>query len=415
MNITMIAIGSTGDVRPFVILGKELSRRGYQIMIAAFPRFEALVKDNGLSFYRLSLDADVFIQSIMQPDTNGVTYIPRLEKGIKKSFPDLVRDMTESCREADALVCNFFGTVNYSIAEKYGIPCIQAYYCPMDPTRDMPLSAFRSQHLGRWMNKKTYQLGYLVIGAVEKRYLNPWRIENNLTVRKPKPYPDYRIGSHTVPVIYALSSHLVPRPPEWPDHIHMSGFWFEEGPPADWVPPADLETFLSAGDVPVYIGFGSMRNRNMNSFIAVILRALHASGIRAVISTGWQNAHFSPTRQVFFSDDVPHEWLFPRVRAVIHHGGAGTTSAGLRYGKPTLVIPFAGDQPFWGHQVYRNGCGPKPIPLSDLSVAKMTKALLNLVNQKKYRENALRIGLLLSRENGTVNAADLIEKEITSW
>ena len=415
MRITMMAIGSTGDVRPFIILGKELTRRGHQVTIAAFSRFAVSVKENNLSFFPVNGDAEAFMESIMQPDTNGISYIPRFEKEIRQTVPSLIRDFEESCREAEALVCNFFGTVFYSIAEKYGIPCIQTYYFPMDPTPDMPISSFRHQNMGRWINKATYRVGYLLIGTVEKRYLSLWRSENNLTVRKPRTYPDYRIGNHTVPVIYALSSHLIHRPPEWPDYIHMSGFWFEEALPAGWVPPADLEAFLSEGDPPLYIGFGSMSGRKMNRLFAVILRALHATGIRAVISTGWQNNSFSSTRQVFFTGYIPHDWLFPRVRAVIHHGGCGTTAAGLRFGRPTLIIPFAGDQPFWGYHVYHAGCGPKPIPLSDLSVAKLTKSILNLVNQRKYQENAARVARLLASENGTKNAADIIEKEITAW
>ena len=118
---------------------------------------------------------------------------------------------------------------------------------------------------------------------------------------------------------------------------------------------------------------------------------------------------------VLFVDDVPHDWLFPRVSAVVHHGGAGTTASGLRYGKPTLVIPFAGDQTFWGNQVYRAGCGPKPVPRANLTVRRLTKALLNLKSGSSYYENARHISELLGREHGVRVAADLIEQEIARW
>lgn len=414
MRITLLSVGSTGDVRPCVLLGRELRSRGHQVTVTAFSRFRDMVESAGLSFYPLSGSADAMIASIMAPDTSGITYLPRLWRGVKDAAPRMLQDMTDSCRDADVMVCNFFGSVFYSIAEKFNIPCIQTQLFPMDPTGEVPISSIRHQRLGSVFNKATYRAGYLAIGTLEKHILGSWRADNGLTDRKPSSRPDYRIGDHTVPVVYAISPELFPRPADWDDHVHMSGFFFDESP-AVYQPSPELEDFLAAGEKPVYVGFGSMNSGDMNRLISIMLRSIHAAGLRAVFSTGWTGKSLKSTRTVFFMNEIPHDWLFPRVSAVIHHGGAGTTAAGLRYGKPTLVIPFAGDQAFWGYQVHRASCGPKPIPRDSLSVRKVTRALLDLKGNSLYYESAARMRDRLSEEHGVKVAADMIEEEVTRW
>ncbi len=415
MRITMLSVGSTGDVRPYVLLGQELQSRGHRVTVSAFPRFQEMAENAGLGFSPIRGNAESMMASIMAPDTNAFTYLPRLWKGVKDAAPQMLLDMTESCRNADVMVCNFFGSVFYSIAEKFDIPCIQTHLFPMDPTGDVPISSVRNQHLGSFVNKSSYSLGYYVIGTVEKHILGSWRRENGLAERRPGFRPDYRVGAHAVPVICAISPSLFPRPDDWDPRIHMSGFWFDEAP-VIYEPSPDLAEFLENGPRPIYIGFGSMNTGDMNSLLSICLRSVHAAGLRAVFSTGWgDRTQLKSTNTVFFMEDVPHDWLFPRIEAVVHHGGAGTTAAGLRYGRPTLVIPFAGDQSFWGNQVYRSGSGPKPIPRDSLSVRKLTRALLDLKNNGGYAESALRVRDGMSREHGVRSAADFIEKEVTRW
>ncbi len=414
MRITMLSVGSTGDVRPYVLLGRELQARGHQVTISAFPRFKDMVLDAGLSFSPIRGSAESMMASIMAPDTNAFTYLPRLWKGIKGAAPQMLHDMTDSCRNADAMVCNFFGSLFYSIAEKFDIPCIQTQLFPMDPTGAFPISSVRNQHMGALINKSSYSLGYYVIGKVEKRILGPWRQEIGVKERKAVPHPNYTVGSHTVPVIYALSTGFVPRPADWNPGIRISGFWFDESS-VSYRPDPGLAAFLENGSTPIYIGFGSMNTGDMSKLISISLRSIHAAGLRAVFVTGWHDRSLKSTGSVFFADSIPHDWLFPRVSAVVHHGGAGTTAAGLRFGKPTLAIPFAGDQSFWANQIRRSGCGPKPIPRGALSVRKMTKALLDLKSNAGYAESARHISEQLAREHGVRSAADMIEEEVTRW
>ena len=415
MKLTLITIGSTGDVRPFILLGKELCSRGHQVTVAAFPQFRETVLSASLGFFPLDGDAGKMINAIMKPDTNGLTYLPRLMNNLRSIIPGLLNSMIGSCKDAEAMICNFFGSVYYSIAELHGIPCIQAGFFPMDPTGEIPISSIRNQRLGRGANIASYKIGYLIISLVENYYLHTWRKENSLTDRKLRTHPDYRLGKHSIPVIYAISPTLFPRPSEWNDRIYMSGFWFDEEP-CRWQAPETLSCFLETGSPVIYIGFGSMNSGNMNRLLTIILRAIRAINVRAVIDLGSTGRRFSSTSKVYFINDyVPHDWLFPRVDAVIHHGGAGTTSTGLRYGKPTLIIPFAGDQPFWGNRVWQSGCGPKPIPRENLSVRKLVSGILDLISRNKYAENARSMAESLNLEHGVRTAADLIEKEITGW
>ena len=414
MNLTMLTIGSTGDVKPFLILGSELHARGHQVTIATFSRFQSQVESAHLCFFQLSGDAEYLMANLMAPGKSGISYLSRLEKGIKAVAPRLLQDMCASCEHADAIICNFFGSVYYSVAEKYSIPCIQTHYFPMDPSRDFPIPVLQHQHLGGFLNQSSFMLGYLMIGAVERRYLGDWRKQNKLSKRKIQSKPDYQVSGHPIPVIYAVSPSVLPRPVDWGPHIHLSGFWFDDHP-AIVSPPADLKRFLEAGDKPVYIGFGSMNAGNMQRLMAIVLRAVHASGLRAVIQLGWSGLKMTSTRQVFFADYVPHDWLFSKVCAVVHHGGAGTTAAGLLHGLPTLVIPFSGDQSFWGNRIYQLGCGPKPIQRNSITVHRLTRGLQLLTGTPAYQQAASEMSRRLQSEHGAKKAADLIEQEIAAW
>ena len=415
MNITMLSVGSIGDVLPLIQLGKELQKRKHRIKIAAFPQFGSTVIREGLAFFPLDGDAETMIASIMKPDTSALTYLPRLLKNIHSVIPGLIRSMQESCSDADAMICNFFGTVYYSIAELFGLPCVQINFFPVNPTRDMPMSSVRNQHLGSYANIASYKLGFLMISMIEKYYLSDWRKESHLSSGKIRTGPAASVGSHDVPILYAISPSLLPRPAEWGSNIHITGFLFDESPCA-WVPPTRLADFMTEGAPPVYIGFGSMNAGNMNRLLTVVLRAVRTSGIRAVINLGHTGRDFPSTQRVLFTKDfIPHDWLFPRVSAVIHHGGLGTTASGLRYGRPTLVIPFAGDQPFWGSLVYKSGCGPKPIPRDKLNVRNLTRGILELLSRPRYAVNAQALAAQISREHGTAAAADLAEKAFRDW
>lgn len=214
-----------------------------------------------------------------------------------------------------------------------------------------------------------------------------------------------------IPYTYCWSPSLVPKPRDWADHIDVSGFIFRDSP--IYQPPPALERFLDDGAPPVYIGFGSIVVDKPEVLLATVLGAVKETGVRAVISKGWSelNADEIPST-VFFLGDCPHEWLFRHVSAVVHHGGAGTCAAGLINGRPTAIVPFFGDQPFWGDRVAVAGAGPAPIPHKKLNVENLSEAIRFCLTPEAVHA-AKKISESMKQENGVEAAANCFHRQLS--
>jgi sterol 3beta-glucosyltransferase len=220
------------------------------------------------------------------------------------------------------------------------------------------------------------------------------------------------VRGRPVPMLYAYSEAVVPRPADWDAHTVVTGYWFLDAP-AGWQPPAALREFLAAGPPPVYVGFGSMFMAGGAETTRLVLQALALSGQRGVVATGWGGltAETAPS-DVFFLEAAPHDWLFPQVAAVVHHGGAGTTGAGLRAGRPTLICPLVGDQPFWGRRVAALGVGPAPLPLFKLTAERLADAITRATTEAGMRQRAAALGEHLRREDGVGRAVTFINAHL---
>ena len=212
-----------------------------------------------------------------------------------------------------------------------------------------------------------------------------------------------------IPVLHAYSEHVWSRPHDWPETAHVTGYWFLDRT-EEWKPPKRLEIFLEAGEPPVYVGFGSMAGRDPERIANMVVKALQRARLRGIMATGWGGlSAIDLPATIYQIEKVPHDWLFPRVGAVVHHGGAGTTAAGLRAGKPSVICPFIIDQPLWGASVHSLGAGPKPIPQKKLTVDNLTQALEEATSNPSIRERAEQVGRKISSENGIASAITLIE------
>jgi sterol 3beta-glucosyltransferase len=201
-------------------------------------------------------------------------------------------------------------------------------------------------------------------------------------------------------------------PPDWDGRSVATGYWFLDRPD-DWQPPHELVEFLERDAPPVYVGFGSMPSEDAVVKTRLILEALQLSGQRGVVATGWGGLSANDLPEyVHALETAPHNWLFPRMAAVVHHGGAGTTAAGLRAGVPTVICPFFGDQPFWGRRVASLGVGPQPIAQKGLSAEKLADALLTVIGNKTMKERAAALGATIRSEDGIGRAVALIEAEV---
>ena len=213
-----------------------------------------------------------------------------------------------------------------------------------------------------------------------------------------------------VPILSGYSQHVLPRPADCDALNHVTGFWFLD-PPADWEPPADLVDFIGAGEPPVYIGFGSMGNRNPEQTTRLVLEALTLSGQRGILASGWGGlSQTDLPSTVHMVKSVPHSWLFPQIAAVVHHGGAGTTAAGLRAGVPSILTPFFGDQPFWGKRVAELGVGTAPISRKRLTAEKLAQVITQAVSDIGMRQRAADLGNNIRAEDGAKQAASLIRQ-----
>ncbi|KAG8407672.1 hypothetical protein J3458_020412 [Metarhizium acridum] len=214
-------------------------------------------------------------------------------------------------------------------------------------------------------------------------------------------------------VLLNRSPALIPKPNDWGRHIDISGFYFLNLA-SSYTPDPELAAFLEAGPPPVYIGFGSIVVDDPNAMTRMIFDAIHLAGVRALVSKGWGGLGADDVglpEGVFMLGNVPHDWLFEHVSAVVHHGGAGTTAAGIKAGKPTIVVPFFGDQPFWGAMIARAKAGPEPIRCKDLTSENLAEAI-KFCLETDTQERAKELGHKIREEAGTDVGAKSFHKHL---
>lgn len=240
-------------------------------------------------------------------------------------------------------------------------------------------------------------------------HMSFFRKKLGLPPMSPWKMPYRHIDGHFMPTLYAYSPHLIPRPADWRDDVHVTGYWFlDDG--TDWDPPADLVDFLESGPPPVYVGFGSLSDQDFDELSDLVLAAIKKSGLRGLLLTGWGGlANSDLPDEVFKIDSAPHDWLFPQMAAVVHHGGAGTTAAGLRAGVPSVLVPFFGDQPFWGRWIAKRGVGTQPLLRSQLTADKLAYAIKTAANHPGIKQRAAEIGERIRAEDGIGYAVRIID------
>ena len=445
MNIAVLVVGSRGDVQPFIALAQVLSAPPYnhRVRICTHPNFKDFVEENGLEFYSIGGDPEKLMSymvrnpgimptmaSIKAGDVgdrrreikemlmgcwracteagNGIDPIElRRHDNYEKGHEDDIFKELPPAFTADAIISNPPAYANINIAERLGVPLHMMFTMPWSPTTafSQPLAnvdqtrgdvklanlmAFYEVDLMTWQG-----LGDLI---------NDFR-EKELLLDPIDPAWGHMLIPHLrVPFTYFWSEALIPKPKDWHDHITISGFQFLSLA-SSFKPPKDLEDFLAAGPPPVYIGFGSIVVDDPNKLTTTILDAIKATGVRALVSKGWGGLGGDDVPDnVFYLGNVPHDWLFPRCSAVVHHGGAGTTAIGIALGKPTVIVPFFGDQPFWADMVHRAGAGPAAVRYKDLTAEKLADQLRKVL-QPEVRERAEELAAKIAKDTGAQTAA----------
>ena len=416
MHVLIATVGSRGDVQPYVALGVGLAAAGHRVTVNTSSRFEGVVREHGLAFAPLSdgllelMDAQSGLIEDMGRLRTAVPTALRMLRETKDIQRDLVVDGWEAAREArpDLLLYHFKLPGSVHFADHLGIPAVLGALIPqLVPTSAWPAVGLPGGPGGAF-NRATYRLALSAARRVAAPHVDAWRRAHGLA-----PWPRGADVLHTptgtpVPVLHGVSPHVVPHPSDWPDTAMMTGYWFLDTPDAT-LPPA-LDAFLAAGAPPVYVGFGSMSGRQPERLAATVVEALDRAGLRGILASGWGGlAPGAVPDSVHVVESVPHDALFPRVAAVVHHGGAGTTAAGLRAGRPTVVVPFFGDQPFWGARVRDLGVGPAPLPQRRLTADGLATALRAAVNDAQIRRRARALGRAIRAEDGVGSAVRLLE------
>ena len=415
MHLTIVTIGSRGDLHPYVALGRGLQKAGYTVRLATHRPYAPFVRRHGLQFAPLSgnprhiLGSDAGL-AWMESGRNPIRFVRRLGRVVEDAVESTTADALRACRGTDAILYSTFGFIATYVARKLHVPAISAPLQPLTRTRNFPNVAL-PQNLpgGRLINWLSHLLMEQLFWQPLRPHVNRWLTETMDLPPEPLWGPFHRLHREKRPVLYGFSRHVVPRPPDWGDHIHVTGYWFLDQS-EEWEPPADLLAFLDRRPRPIYVGFGSMAPRDPRAFTETIRRALGLGGRPAVALTGWGALDpdaFGP--DVYPLDYAPHDWLFPRVAAVVHHGGAGTTAAGLRAGAPTIVVPFFADQNFWAGRVAALGAGPQPIPRHKLSAPRLAAAILDATQDPAIQDRAATTGRRLRAEDGVQRAISLLQ------
>lgn len=418
LQIVMLIVGTRGDVQPFVAIGKRLQDYGHRVRLATHSNFKEFVLTSGLEFFPLGGDPKVLAGYMVKNKgflPSGPSEIPVQRQQLK----DIIYSLLPACKEpdmdsgipfkADAIIANPPAYGHVHVAEALKVPVHIFFTMPWTPTSEFP------HPLSRVKQSAGYRLSYQIVDSLI--WLGIRDMINDVRKKKLKLRPvTYLSGSQgsdsDVPHAYIWSPHLVPKPKDWGPKIDVVGFCFLDLA-SNYKPPEELVKWLQAGTKPIYIGFGSLPVQDPKKMTQIIVEALETTGQRGIINKGWGGLGElrEPKDYVYLLDNCPHDWLFLQCKAVVHHGGAGTTAAGLKAACPTTVVPFFGDQPFWGDRVYVRGVGPPPIPVDEFSLHKLVEAIKFMLDPK-VKQRAVELARAMENEDGVAGAVKAFFKHL---
>ena len=410
LAIAILIVGSRGDVQPFLPIAQRLASDGHRVRLATHAVFREFVESHGIEFFPLAGNPRELMEYMVM---TGGRLIPHHLDQLVEQVPRKREIMSEilastwaACTEpdpgrqdalpfvADAVIANPPSQGHIHVAEALHAPLHIMFTMPWSPTRAFPhpfTHVISEAHPGL-RNRLSFEVFDLLTWLGLSDLINQFR-ERTLGLER------VHLGEHgaslvhelAVPHAYLWSPSVLAKPEDWGSHIDVTGFVFLDEA-ARFEPPGALRDFLAAGGPPLYVGFGSCPAPDPVTLTATIFDGLERAGVRGLVARGWAQLGAGPVPpHVHLVDDIPHDWLFPHCAAVCHHGGAGTTAAGLRSGLPTVVVPFFGDQYFWGRIVAESGAGPTPVPIGTLTAETLAEAI-TFALRPEVRARAVALG-----------------------
>lgn len=410
----MLTYGTRGDVEPFLALGVGLRNAGYSVRLAAPAQFAPLGELHGIEFEPIEGSPDDLAQAFA--DRAGLSWprmIVRMSQHVLPLAEAAFRAVETAAQDADLIVHSFLMTdAGHTLARSKGVPDVSAQFFPVFlPTSAFPAVGLPDLPLGALYRRATHALNAAVFRHGSRLLYRRVRMASpDLPDLAPWPFRD--TDACATPILLAYSPHILARPPDWPSWAHVTGYW-QLPLDASWAPPEALVHFLESGSAPIYFGPGSVRTGELRRLLTTVVSSVRAHGQRVVLGVSPQalDAELEGP-DVFAAEGIPHPWLFPKMRYILHHGGAGTTGAAARAGIPSTAIPFSADQAFWARQIHGLGIGPAAPPARRLTRGRLEAILQDVLVNPAYMHRARTLRERLLREDGVASALEVIQTQL---
>ncbi|TFH61449.1 MAG: glycosyltransferase [Gemmatimonadales bacterium] len=404
-------MGSRGDVQPYLALAVGLQRAGHTVRVASHSIFESMIRAYGVDFALVRFNPRDVVASpdVQKAKSNIVRFMLAVRRQVGPQYSRVFDDFWMACQDSEAIIASPTAFNAVDCAQELHVPLVMGLVQPLIPTREF--SSFflpPIPRLGGALHLASHHLFDQFLWQSVRTFVNVWRKRTFGLGPAPflGPYRDLR--AEEIPHLIACSPSVIPRPRDWGKQNHLTGYWFLDPLPG-FRPPPPLHKFLESGPAPVYVGFGSMTHDTPDGLSDVVIEALGRSNQRGVLASGWGAL---PDRQlpetVMQVEDIPRQWLFPRMAALVHHGGAGTVAAALQSGVPSVVVPFGGDQFHWGRRLEALGVSPQVLPVDGLNAPSIERALRQVIDNRDISNRAVSLGRAIRAEDGVSNAVYLI-------
>ena len=412
-RLVLLTIGTRGDVQPVISLGLGLKAAGYAVRLVAPKNFASWIASHDLEVACFDIDFEAMLREqevLTFIEKSMWTKIRQGRRLFRRMYEAVIDGTVAHTKDADAILFHPKIEPAVDVAEALQIPAVLFAFQPMTKTGDFPFLIIPYRSLGRWLNRRSYDL-IRVLRNVFVGPINELRVDRLGLARRARFADPFAIGGQKVPVLYAVSPTVFPKPTDWPESAHVTGYWFLDETDA-WSPSESLAAFLEAGPKPLYVGFGSMPSKDPKAQARLLIDAFEHAGQRAVMAKGWggldPSEFVGDSAHVHVIEGAPHTHLFPLMAGVVHHGGAGTTAAGLRAGLPTLICPHLADQPWWSRRIAELGVGPEPLAPKHWTLENLSDRLRLLRDQPEYASKAQALAERIASEDGVGDAVAVL-------
>ncbi|GAA0806646.1 glycosyltransferase [Spirilliplanes yamanashiensis] len=412
MRVLIVTSGSMGDVAPYTGLAARLCGDGHEVTLATHAPFADAVRAAGTAFHPLPGDLRAVLPQAHGQDgersgtgPRALAQLLRIAHPLIAELGDGIAAAAEATRPQAMLLSTMVAPLGYQVAEAAGVPWAGAFLQPIAPTGAFGSVLLGGRSVGAPGNRALTAAALTVSQGLYRGPVMDLRRSLGLPRQGLRRLRARQDGGR-FPTFHGFSTAVVPRPRDWRPQLEVVGYWWP-APRPGWTPPPELAAFLTAGPPPVFVGFGSMATGQGERLAGTVRAAVERAGVRAVVQAGWSGLDVGGDDRVLSIGEVPHDWLFPRVAAVVHHAGAGTTAAGLRAGVPAVAVPVLADQPFWAARLHALGAAPPPLPLRRLTADTLAAAITE-ARRDDYARCARGVSRRLATEDGTARVADWI-------